>query len=257
LSQVSKVLKNQIIFHQSKCLPTLTKGIKFANDMKLARAGLLSLNFQTDKICPMLKISASAVAILFMLISCNRENPDVVNAKPVGEKATIQLDSATNSENLAANSAQEGDLKGVATKALQPLQTVYKAASGKVPGIGEVTIMVDDNLNLIIENKAGSGSTTSTVNLRSIDTKMENIEIIPNKDDNKFPGFKIKTLPGQPKVAILKNGTKEKDLDYLEIFMAERQDVHKAITSLIFAAQAAQSSLPAEGAVLKQEASKK
>ncbi len=205
----------------------------------------------------MLKISASALAIFLLLTSCNRENPDVVNAKPVGERATIQLDSASNSENLAANSAEEGDMKGVATKALQPLQTVYKAASGKVPGIDEVTVMVDDNLNLIIENKSGSSTTSSTVNLMSIDTKMENIEIIPDKDGNKYPGFRIKTLSGKPKVAILKNGTKDKDLDYLEIFMAERKDVHKAITSIIFAAQAAQSSLPAEGAVKNQEASQK
>ncbi len=206
----------------------------------------------------MLKISAASFAVLFLLFSCSRENPEVVNARAVGERNTIKLDSATQSEQLAANSVAEGDLKGVATQALQPLQTAYKAASGKVPDIGEVTVMVDDNLNLIIENKSGAGTTSSLVNLRSIDTKMESIEIIPDKDGNKFPGCRIKTLSGQSKVAVTKNGVKEKEMDYLEIFLAERKDIHKAITSITFAAQAAQSALPAEGTTpKKQEASQK
>ena len=38
-------------------------------------------------------------------------------------------------------------------------------------------------------------------------------------------------------------------MDYVEIYLAERKDVNKALTSLMFAAQAAQQTLPAEGAV--------
>ncbi|MBK8567976.1 MAG: hypothetical protein IPN76_32820 [Saprospiraceae bacterium] len=85
------------------------------------------------------------------------------------------------------------------------------------------------------------------VNLGRIDTDMSHVEIIPDKDGNEFPGFKVKTKSG--KVDILKDGAKQKEMDYVEIYLAERKDVNKALTSLMFAAQAAQQTLPAEGAV--------
>ncbi len=169
----------------------------------------------------------------------------MVNAQAVGEKKHIPVaEGSTKSDELKANSVDEGNTKAVATRALQSLQEAYKRAAGKVPNIGEVTILVDDNMNLLIENKSGSSTITTQVNLTSIDTDFKKIEIIPNRDGNEFPGFKIKTLSGKPKVAILKNGTKEKEMDYLEIFMSSREDIHKSMTSITLAAQAAQGSLP-------------
>lgn len=197
----------------------------------------------------MLKNSFQLAVLTLLIYACNHDNPEVVNANPVGEKQVIEVESGKQSDQLQANAVLEGDIKGIATKALQSLQMVYKNASGKVTDVGDVTVMVDDNLNLIIENKSGSTTTSKLVNLRSIDTEMSHVEIIPDKEGNKFPGFKIKTKPGSSKVDILNNGTKEKELDYLEIYLAERKDVHKALTSIMFAAQAAQQSLPAEGEI--------
>jgi hypothetical protein len=195
----------------------------------------------------MLKNSIQVVLFLLLFNSCTSENPEIVNAKPVGERQNIEIASGKKSEELQANAVPASDIKAVATRALQTLQTVYKNASGKVTGVGEVTVMVDDNLNLIIENKVGGSTSTQLVNLGRIDTDMSHVEIIPDRDGNEFPGFKVKTKSG--KVDILKDGAKQKEMDYVEIYLAERKDVNKALTSLMFAAQAAQQTLPAEGAV--------
>ncbi len=192
----------------------------------------------------MFRISIFFFLFTSVLFSCNRENPDVVNAQAVGEKKIIPVEEGSKSDELRANSVSEGDVKAVAKRALQSLQEAYKRSSGKVPDVGDVTVMVDDNLNLLIENKSGLSTTTTQVNLASIDTDFKNIEIMPDKDGNKFPGFRIKTLSGKPKVAILKNGTKEKEMDYLEIYMSSRDDVHKSLSSITLAAQAAQNTLP-------------
>jgi hypothetical protein len=195
----------------------------------------------------MLKISVQIVLFTLLVYSCKQDNPEVVNANPVGERQSIEVPSGKKSEELQANAVPAGDIKGIATRALQSLQTVYKNAAGKVTGVGEVTVMVDDNLNLIIENKYEGSTSTQLVNLGRIDTDMSHVEIIPDKDGNKFPGFKVKTKSG--KVDILKDGAKQKEQDYLEIYLAERKDVNKALTSIMFAAQAAQQTLPSEGAV--------
>lgn len=179
-------------------------------------------------------------------LACRGENPDVKNATPVGEREWKTAASGDKKDELNANSVAEADLKGLAIYSLQTLQQAYKAASGKVPGVGEVTVSVDDNLNLLIENKSGSSTTTQLANLKSLDPDFKHLEIIVNKQANEFPGFRIKVLPGKSKVAVLKNGTKTEELEYLEIILAERSDVEKSISALTLAIEAAQEKLPDE-----------
>ena len=200
--------------------------------------------FITDKNYPMLRSSILLLAFACIIFSCRRDNPDVVNATPVGDKVWKKTESGKKADELRANATKEDDIKGLATSSLQTLQQAYKAASGKVPGVGEVTVLVDDNLNLLIENKSGSNTTTTQVNLKSIDTDFKHLEIISNHQADVFPGFRIKVLPGQAKVVVLKNGSKEKELDYLEIYLAKRSDVEHSISAITLAAQAAQNSLP-------------
>jgi hypothetical protein len=195
----------------------------------------------------MLKNSIKLVFFSLLVGACNQENPEVVNANPVGERQVVEVPGGKKSEELQANAVLQNDIKGLATKALQGLQMVYKNASGKVDGVGEVTVKVDDNLNLIIENKTSGGTSAQLVNLTKIDTDFSHIEIIPDKDGVKFPGFKVKTKSG--KVDLLKDGAKQSQVDYLEIYLAERTDVNKAIASIMHAAKAAQQSLPSEGSV--------
>lgn len=210
-----------------------------------------NINLLTDKIYPMVKNSIFLLAFTLLLFSCKRENPEVVNATPVGEKTLIKVENGKKSEELKANSVPEADVKAVAKKSLQTLQNAYNAAADKVPGIGKVTVLLDDNLTLIIDNKSGLSTTSTQVNLKSIDTDFNKVEIIPNRGENEFPGFRIKTLPGQPKVAIYKNGSKDKEMDYLEMYFAERKDVQHCLSALTLAAQAVQSNLPDEGTVRK------
>lgn len=177
-----------------------------------------------------------------VLLSCQRDNPDVKNAEAVGEKKLIQVDSAKNSDVMKANSAPANDVKAIASSALRTLQTAYNNAKGKVPGVDDVTVLVDDNLNLIIENKSGLTTTTTMANLKALDPDMAHIEIIPNYKEGEFPGFRIKTLPGQPKVTVA-TATGKKEVDFLEIKLAERMDVQHSLSALTMAAEAAQSKL--------------
>ncbi len=193
----------------------------------------------------MLRNSILLLAFACMLFSCKRDNPDVENATPVGDKVWKETESGKKMDELRANATQESDIKGLATSSLQTLQQAYKAAAGKVPGVGDVTVLVDDNLYLLIENKSGSNTTTTQVNLKSIDTDFSHIEILSDGQGHEFPGFRVKVLPGQPKVAVLKNGSKDKELDYLEIILVGRPDVQHSISAITFAAQAAQGTLPA------------
>ena len=61
---------------------------------------------------------------------------------------------------------------------------------------------------------------------------------------NAYPGFRVKILPGKAKVLVLKNGTKDKELDYLEVILADRADVHHSISALTIASQIAQNTMP-------------
>ncbi|MBK9016907.1 MAG: hypothetical protein IPM82_24180 [Saprospiraceae bacterium] len=192
----------------------------------------------------MVRTSIFLFAFTCLLFSCKRDNPDVMNAQPVGDKDWVKTESGKKSDELKANSAKEGDIKGIAAKSLQTLQTAYKAASGKVPGVGDVTVLLDDNLNLIIENKSGLSTTTTQVNLKSIDTDFSHVEILSDAQGHEFPGFRIKVLPGKPKVSVSDGGAKGKEMDYLEVILSTRPDVEHSLSAITLAAQVAQNTLP-------------
>jgi hypothetical protein len=200
--------------------------------------------FLTDKIYPMVKNSIFLFALFSLFISCKRENPQVVNAAPVGESVWVKSETDKKTDELKANASDGGDPKGMMTKALQTLQSSYLASKGKVPNVDDVTVLIDDNLTLIIENKSGSNTTSTQVNLKSLDTDFKHIEILSDNQGNDHLGFRIKLLPGAAKVDVFKNGTKEKELDYLEVILAERSDVHRSISAVTMAAQIAQNTLP-------------
>ena len=192
----------------------------------------------------MVKYSFFLFAFVCLILSCKRENPSVANAQPVGDKNWVTTEAGKKSDELKANAASEADVKGMMSKALQTLQSGYTASKGKVPGVDNVTVLLDDNMNLLIENKSGLTTTTTQVNLKSLDTDFKHIEILSDAQGHEFPGFRIKTLPGQAKVEILKNGSKSKEMDYFEVILAERMDVQHSLSALTMAAQIAQNTLP-------------
>jgi hypothetical protein len=191
----------------------------------------------------MVRNSFLLLVFVSFLFSCNRDNPDVVNATPVGETNWVATDSGKKSDELKANAANGGNPKEMMGKALQTLQDAYKASKDKVPGIGDVTVLIDDNSNLLIENKSGLSTTTTQVNLKGLDPDPTHVEILSDSQGHEFPGFRIKTLPGQPKVTVT-NGGKKETLDFLEMSFAERADVQHSLAALTLATQIAQNTLP-------------
>lgn len=191
----------------------------------------------------MVRNSILLFALMSLMFSCNRANPDVVNATPVGETNWVETESGKKSDELKANAANGGNPKEMMSRALQTIQEAYNASKGKLPEIGDVTVLIDDNNNLLIENKSGLSTTTTQVNLTSIDTDISHIEILSDSQGHKFPGFRIKTLSGQPKVTISTGGGTESK-DYLEMSFADRADVQHSLSALTLAAQIAQNTLP-------------
>ncbi|MCF8244546.1 MAG: hypothetical protein K9J37_08290 [Saprospiraceae bacterium] len=192
----------------------------------------------------MVKNSIFLFVFVSLFLSCTSENPDVVNAEPVGDKVWIKSESGKKTDELKANASSEGEKKDMMSKALQTLQASYNAAKGKVPGVDDVTVLLDDNMNLLIENKSEGTTTTTQANLKSLDTDFKNIEIFSDVQGHSYPGFRVKVLPGKAKVVVLKNGVKDKELDYLEVILADRTDVHHSISALTMAAQIAQNTMP-------------
>ena len=122
----------------------------------------------------MVKKSIYLFVFVSLFLSCTSENPDVVNAEPVGDKVWVKSESGKKTDELKANASSEGEQKEMMSKALQTLQAGYNASKGKVPGVDDVTVLLDDNMNLLIENKSGGTTTTTQANLKSLDTDFKN-----------------------------------------------------------------------------------
>lgn len=182
-----------------------------------------------------------------MALGCGNDNPAVQNATPVGERQWIKSETGDRKEELKANAIPIDDTQALVRYSLQTLQEAYNKANGKVPNVGKVTVLVDDNLNMVLNNEQGLNTTTSVVNLKSLNSDPQKLGIIVNRNADEFPGLKIYVRQGEPKVEITKNGKDPVKQDFLEIILADRTDVERVASALLTAAESAQGILPEEG----------
>ena len=178
--------------------------------------------------------------------ACGSEVPDLKNPAPVTDRNVGNVEGA-GTDNLKAKAVGENDFYGQAKWALGALQEEYNQASGKVPGVGKVSVMVDENFTMIIRNDNGGQIEETKVNLNSLNDDLKSLEIYPEGVKTEFPGFRIPVLKGKPAVEVNKNGKMEKQ-DYLEIFLSERKSVERVISGLRQAMQSAQESQKAPAA---------
>ena len=184
-----------------------------------------------------------AAALLLTLAGCREEVSAPRNAETIEERQWKSAPDGKPVDELAANAIADSDTKGKITWSLASLQTAYREAAGKVPGLGKVTVMVDDDLNLIISNELEGAVEEKRVSLKSLDPDFSHVGLIVNKNPNEFPGLRIPVLKGKDKVLIIKNGVVQSKVEHLEIVLADRSAVQKMASGLTNAIQAAQGQL--------------
>jgi hypothetical protein len=126
---------------------------------------------------------------------------------------------------LAARAVEETDYLGRVRMSLSKVQEVYNQAEGKMPGMGKVALSIEDDFDLIIENKQEGDVIRTEVNLKHLNPQDGGMMLLPDTKPGEFPGLRMIVLEGKPGVSVFKNGKLEKELRFLDIYMPSRPDI--------------------------------
>ncbi len=161
-----------------------------------------------------------------LYFACGNDTPPDGAYNPVPENQTADP-VADPMAAIRANAIPEEDIYGRVSRSLIPLQEEYSKANGKIPGIGKVTIFVDEHLTLLIKNEVGSDVFETKVNLKKLQATGEGMRLVPDLSPGEFPGLRIFTVNNEPQVKIFKNGELISTDDYLEIFLPARENIER------------------------------
>lgn len=175
-----------------------------------------------------------AVLMLFScFVACNSGNPDLENAEAVKDRSEQQIVTGDKpSQNLKANSIPENDLQGQVKWALGRVQEELRKSSANVSTLGDVTVLVDDNFQMVIQNKVDGNVHEQRVGLANLDTDMKKIEIIVDKGEVANPGFRMPVIEGKAGVERYLNGEMKETVPSLELILGERRQVQLVISAL-------------------------
>jgi hypothetical protein len=179
------------------------------------------------------------ILLATFFVACQPSNQNMENAEAVQDRSAQEVVTGGKpSENLRANAIKAGDFAKQAEWSLGLIQEQLKKSAGKVNGLGEVSILLDDNFQMAIRNNYNGEMIEKRVSLANLDTDIKNIEIISDSHGHPNPGLKFKVLDGKPGVEVYKDGSKTETLKELELIFAERKMVHKAISAMTNAVNA-------------------
>lgn len=150
------------------------------------------------------------------------------------ESAQPAVDStATAMEKIKARAIAEDDYVGRVRSSLTVLQEEYTNAKGKIKGIGDVSVKVDELFNLLIENKEGGHVYTTQVNLKNLNPEQGGLQLIPDLTEAEDPGLKIMVLDGKPGVVYSIDGAKQREDKWLEIRLPERKNIERLTPAMV------------------------
>ena len=175
----------------------------------------------------------------FLFAACGNDAPTTKNAVEVGEKEWQKSESGKPSDDLAINAIPDADVLGKVKWALTTLQEEYKKAEGVVPNTGKVTVLIDENLLMIVKNEYGGKVYETRASLKSLDPVAGNMGVILDEVPGDFPGLKVPVLAGQAKVVKMENGSVKSQEDHFEIILSDRQGVERVAGAMLLALQAA------------------
>ncbi len=186
-------------------------------------------------------IAAVNLAILFC--ACGG-NPDLKNPEEVKNRSEQQVvTGGTASEDLKANAIDVNDTEKLIKWSLGRVQEELKKSEGTIEELGEVSVLLDENMQMVIRNNKDGNVYEKRVKLSSLNTDINSFQIVVDNDTNPYPGFKMPVVDGQPGVDHYENGKKKETKKDLEIFLAERRQVQLVISAMIQAAQTAKGEL--------------
>ncbi len=200
--------------------------------------GVLSakMAFSSENQCLMFKKFIFSLLVCSFLAACGSDSTDLASLEPVGTRPKMQ-EGGKPTDALSSVAVHDTDLHGKVKWCLQALQEEYDKANGKVPGIGKVTVLLDQNLMVVIRNEADGGVIEKKVNMKDLQADPKTYEFIVDGVSGDFPGVKIPVMEGKPKVEITKNGGSSEKADKLEIILADRDSVERFLTSFLQAVQ--------------------
>lgn len=186
----------------------------------------------------------SALTVALLLTACG--GTEMENAEAVGAREDQLAKTDDPVADLEANAVKFDDLLGLAKRSLGTVQSVYNDQQGAVHTLGEVTVLLDDNFILSIQNKIDGDILEQRVNLKNLNSELESFDWIVDNGENPYPGVRVPTLDEKSSVEILEDGSLQGTESYLEIILSERKAVQKCLSGLINAIRAARDE-PLEG----------
>ncbi len=181
-----------------------------------------------------------AVAMFF---ACNSDPKDS-SFQQVETNSPEIPENASPTERLKAVALEESNYLERIRQSFVPLQEEYRKANGKVPEVGEVTIFVDENFTLLIENKFKGSTYQTKVNLKNLNNAQGGMMLVPDKEPGEFPGLKIFVKDGKPGVVITKDGKQVREDKQLEIYLADRPGIERVTPAILQALNIANGNLP-------------
>lgn len=187
----------------------------------------------------MIKKICFSLAIASLLLACNAD-PKEGNYQQVEQPGSA----GNNTEGQATAPLEETNYVERVRQSFVPLQEEIRNAKGKVPGIGEVTVLVDENFNLLMENHNDGSLTQTKVNLKNLNNAQGGMMLIPDKNPGEFPGLRVFVKEGKPGVQIIKDGKVEKEERQLEIYLADRPAIERITPAVLQALNIANGNMP-------------
>lgn len=183
------------------------------------------------------------VAFAALFFTC-KNDPKPDNFQAVDANQPMVPENATPSEKLKATAIDESNYMERVRSSFIPLQEEYRKANGKVPGIGEVNVFVDDNFVLLIENTHGGHTYQTKVNLKNLNGEQGGLMLIPDRNPGEFPGLKILVLDGRNGVEIIKDDKLVREARQLEIFLADRTAIERVTPAIVQALNVVNGKVP-------------
>lgn len=182
------------------------------------------------------------IVFSLLIASCGNDAPESSNPEEVSAEWK-KVEGGKPADELEANAVADTDVVGKVKAALTTVQQQYDKAEGKVPGLGKVTLLVDENLMLIVRNEVDGKTFETRADLKSLDPETSHIGIILDQNPGEYPGFRVPVLSGESKVLKMEGESVKSKEESLEIILASREDVERAVSAMMTAVQVAHNKL--------------
>lgn len=186
-------------------------------------------------------------ALLFSTVftfSCTQRNPELKNAVDVKDRSEQKIVTGGKpSDDLRANAIPEGDIMARAKWSLGRVKEELKNSSVTVQNLGEINVLLDDNLTMVIQNVVNGEVYERRVNLANLNSDSKSMKIIADRGDNIHPGIQFSVLEGKAGVEHFKDGKLIKTERHLEFLLAERRQVQLVASAMFQAIKVSQGEL--------------